>query len=177
MPATDDADNNLDQLFDVINPNIYQKIKQTRAARLRKNTRKVPVYYVNQLVFAVDHAPSSAGVTSILKLPTNGPFRITTLSLTSTQCRPRVNTPSVSAMHPALFITITYLLVSTYGANADRNSAGYEPYNSGSGPHSPNWKLATHYSAPPLPAVVNLHNPDSVSHSGPSSRRHSVAAT
>jgi hypothetical protein len=30
-------------------------------------------------VFAVDHAPSSPGVTSILKLPTNGPFRITAL--------------------------------------------------------------------------------------------------
>jgi hypothetical protein len=79
MPATDDAVDDLDQLFDAINPNIYQKIKQTRANRLRKNTRKVPVYYVNQLVFAVDHAPSSAGVTSILKLPTNGPFRITAL--------------------------------------------------------------------------------------------------
>jgi hypothetical protein len=42
MPATDDADDDLDQLFDAINPNIYQKIKQTRANRLRKNTRKVP---------------------------------------------------------------------------------------------------------------------------------------
>jgi hypothetical protein len=67
-------------MFDAIHPNIYERIKNSRTARLAASKkRQVPIYHVNQLVFAVDRSPSAAGVSSILKLPTVGPFRISSV--------------------------------------------------------------------------------------------------
>jgi hypothetical protein len=75
LPTSDDADYR--HIFDTIHPSIYDRIKSGRASKLATSSkRKVPVYHVNQLVFAVDHSPASQGVSSILKLPTVGPFRI-----------------------------------------------------------------------------------------------------
>jgi RNase H-like domain found in reverse transcriptase/Reverse transcriptase (RNA-dependent DNA polymerase)/Integrase zinc binding domain len=75
LPAQDNAE--FDLLFDAIHPNIYEKIKQSRAVRLAKSKKlKVPIFHANQIVFAIDQAPASAGISSMLKLPTSGPYRI-----------------------------------------------------------------------------------------------------
>jgi hypothetical protein len=78
LPNADNADYN--EIFDAIHPNIYERIKNSRTAKLTASKkRQVPIYHVNQLVFAVDQSPSAPGVTSILKLPTVGPFRISSV--------------------------------------------------------------------------------------------------
>jgi hypothetical protein len=72
-----EANSEFDQVFDAMHPNVYAQVKKYRDKSLAKSHKaKVPEFYENQIVFAIDQAPAVQGVSSILKLPTKGPFRI-----------------------------------------------------------------------------------------------------
>ena len=75
ISAADNSEQN--SLFDCTEPNIYDTVKSIRERQVRKsNKAKVPEYFENQLVFVLDQTPSQQGVSSVLKIPTKGPFRI-----------------------------------------------------------------------------------------------------
>jgi hypothetical protein len=75
-----EANSDFDQVFDAMHPNVYAQVKKFRDKSLAKSHKaKVPEFYENQVVFAIDQSPMSPGVSSILRLPTRGPFRISKL--------------------------------------------------------------------------------------------------
>ena len=60
-----------------LQPNVYDAMKAVRDRAVAKSTKaKVPVLSKGQLVFVIDKTPSAPGVSSVLKVPTKGPFRI-----------------------------------------------------------------------------------------------------
>jgi hypothetical protein len=72
-----DADStDLDLVFDSLALNVYDRIKKQRNKRLKAKRGIVPVYQPNQIVFLVDQTPSPPGVSSVLKTPNTGPYRI-----------------------------------------------------------------------------------------------------
>jgi hypothetical protein len=72
-----DADSTeLDSVFDSLALNVYDRIKKQRNKRLKAKRGIVPVYQPNQIVFLVDQTPSPPGVSSVLKTPNTGPYRI-----------------------------------------------------------------------------------------------------
>jgi hypothetical protein len=73
-----DEDNpELQQQLDSTDINIYDAMKSVRE-KYTANSRKasVPKMTPGQLVFVIDKTPSPPGVSSILKAPTKGPFRL-----------------------------------------------------------------------------------------------------
>ena len=63
--------------FDNVDPDVYQSVKQSRDRYVsRSHKAKVPEFYENQIVFVIDQTPSTQGVSSVLKIPMKGPFRI-----------------------------------------------------------------------------------------------------
>jgi hypothetical protein len=72
-----DADStDLDSVFYSLALNVYDHIKKQRDKRLKSKRGIVPVYQPNQIVFFVDQTPSPPGVSSVLKTPNTGPYRI-----------------------------------------------------------------------------------------------------
>lgn len=68
------------EAFDSTDPDVYSFMKRQRDKYVSSSRKaKVPSFYINQIVFAVDQTPSTSGTTSILKLPTKGPYRITSI--------------------------------------------------------------------------------------------------
>lgn len=56
---------------------IYETIKESRDKRAEKsNKAKVPNIFENQIVFMRDQTPAGQGVSSVLKVPMRGPYRI-----------------------------------------------------------------------------------------------------
>jgi len=73
LPAEDFSDTEAD----LEKCDIYDTVKKAREAKVSKSKKaRVPVYYINQIVFVIDQTPSAQGVSSVLKPPTRGPFRI-----------------------------------------------------------------------------------------------------
>jgi hypothetical protein len=66
----------LDSVFDSLALNVYDRIKKQRDKQLKAKRGIVPVYQPNQIVFLVDQTPSPPGVSSVLKTPNTGPYRI-----------------------------------------------------------------------------------------------------
>ena len=65
------------EAFDNCNPDVYAEIKKSRDKFVSKSRKKkVPQFCENEIVFVIDNTPSAPGVSSVLKLPTKGPFRI-----------------------------------------------------------------------------------------------------
>jgi len=63
--------------FESAGPNVYDAMKAIRDKAVAKsNKSRTPEFYKNQLVFVIDKSPSAPGVSSVLKAPTRGPFRI-----------------------------------------------------------------------------------------------------
>jgi hypothetical protein len=56
--------------------NVYDHIKKQRDKRLKSRRGIVPTYQPNQIVLLVDQTPSPPGVSSVLKTPNVGPYRI-----------------------------------------------------------------------------------------------------
>jgi dUTPase len=78
LSAEDNAD--LQKHFDDAGPNVYDAMKAVRDKATSKSTKaKVPTLSIGQLVFVIDSTPSAPGVSSVLKAPTKGPFRIENL--------------------------------------------------------------------------------------------------
>jgi Integrase zinc binding domain len=72
----DDESNKLDSIFDSLALNVYDHIKKQRDKWLKSRRGIVPTYQPNQIEFLVDQTPSPAGVSSVLKTPNVGPYRI-----------------------------------------------------------------------------------------------------
>jgi hypothetical protein len=66
----------LDSVFDSLALNVHDHIKKQRNKRLKAKCGIVPVYQPNQIVFLVDQTPSPPGVSSVLKTPNTGRYRI-----------------------------------------------------------------------------------------------------
>jgi len=65
------------EAFDNCDPNIYKTAKKVRDRQVsRSNKAKVPQFFENQIVFVNDKTPTVQGVSSVLKIPMKGPFRI-----------------------------------------------------------------------------------------------------
>jgi hypothetical protein len=92
----DDESTDLDSIFDSLALNVYDHIKKQRDKKLKSRRGIVPIYQPNQIVFLVDQTPSTAGVSSVLKTPNVGPYRIDSieeknLSLTELQTGKQVH--------------------------------------------------------------------------------------
>jgi len=67
----------LNETFDILSQNVYEQGKHIKHKNIKYIKKfKVPQFFENQIVFAIDQAPRQPGVSSILKLPTRGPYRI-----------------------------------------------------------------------------------------------------
>jgi hypothetical protein len=72
-----EANSDFDRIFDSGHPDVYAQVRKQRDKALKNSHKaKVPEFSENQIVFAVDKSPMTPGVSSILRLPTRGPFRI-----------------------------------------------------------------------------------------------------
>jgi len=78
-------DQELNKIFDNLEPNVYESMKRHRDKYVQLKRNRVPSFKVNQIVFMIDQAPSAQGVSSILKQPTRGPYRIQKLKQRNVQ--------------------------------------------------------------------------------------------
>ena len=66
--------------FNTCEPSIYSFARKIRDKYIEQSNKAiVPTFFINQIVFVRDQAPSVQGVSSVLKIPTKGPFRIKNL--------------------------------------------------------------------------------------------------
>jgi hypothetical protein len=92
----DDESTDLDSIFDSLALNVYDHIKKQQDKNLKSRRGIVPTYQPNQIEFLVDQTPSPAGVSSVLKTPNVGTYRIDSMeeknvSLTELQTGKQVN--------------------------------------------------------------------------------------
>jgi len=78
-------DEELNKAFDNLEPNVYESMKKSRDKYVQQKKNRIPSFKVNQIVFMIDQAPSTQGVSSILKQPTRGPYRIQKLKQRNVQ--------------------------------------------------------------------------------------------
>ena len=109
---------------------IYDTVKTARTSKVLKSRRaKVPVFFINQIVFVIDQTPSIQGVSSVLKPPTRGPFRIQKIdqrnvTLTDIETGKTFNS-HVELLRPLSVKEFRLLLSKDWDLNAHFQKAAY----------------------------------------------------